>query len=321
VTLAVSQLSTVFDLPTGPAAAVDCVSFDIRDGEVLGLVGESGSGKSMIALSLMRLVRPPGRIASGSVRLHGRDLLALSEHEMRHVRGAAMALILQEPMTALDPVLTIGDQIAEALLVHRKVEPREARRHAIELLDRVRMPQASARVDDYPHHLSGGMRQRALIAIAIACGPSLIIADEPTTALDVTIQSQILDLLREMNRTLNLSILFISHDLGVVTEIADQVAVMYAGRIIEHGPVNSVLRNPQHPYTRGLLTCMPDVHAARRIRPIPGSVPALGAFPSGCRFHPRCTERIDPCYTTPPPIERVGPGHCVRCHLYQDAPG
>jgi oligopeptide/dipeptide ABC transporter ATP-binding protein len=321
VTLEVSQLTTVFDLPTGSAAAVDCVSFAIRKGEVLCLVGESGSGKSVIALSLMRLVRPPGRIAGGSIRLLGRDLLMLPQNEMRRVRGAEMALIPQEPMTALNPVLTIGDQIAEALLVHGTVAPRDARKHAIELLDRVRMPQASARIDDYPHQLSGGMRQRALIAIAIACGPSLVIADEPCTALDVTTQSQILDLLREMQRTLSLSILFITHDLGVVAEIADEVAVMYAGRIVEQGPVRWILRNPQHPYTRGLLTCMPDTRAGRSIRPIPGSVPALGAFPSGCRFHPRCPERVAACHVTPPPTHGVAAGHSVHCHLYHDGPG
>ena len=247
MTLEVSHLTTVFDLPSGQAAAVDDVSFAIRAGETLGLVGESGSGKSVTALSVMRLVQPPGRIAGGSIRLAGRNLLALPESDMRRVRGAEIGLILQEPMTALNPVLAVGDQIAETLTVHGLASTREARRRAVELLELVRMPNAAARVRDYPHQLSGGMRQRVLIAMAIACRPSLIIADEPTTALDVTIQAQVLELLREMKATFNLSLLLITHDLGVVAQISDRIAVMYAGRIVEQGPVRAVHREPQHP--------------------------------------------------------------------------
>src|SRR5262245_13602158 len=295
--LEVSHLTTVFDLPSGPAPAVDDVSFEVRAGETLGLVGESGSGKSVTALSIMRLVRPPGRIAGGSIRFKGRDLLALDEREMRAVRGAGISLIFQEPMTALNPVFTVGDQVAEALLVHGRVARRDAPAAVVDLLTKVRIPDPAARARDYPHQLSGGMRQRVLIATAIACKPALVIADEPTTALDVTIQAQILDLLREMKATLDLSLLLITHDLGVIAETADRVAVMYAGRIVEHGPVREIFRSPQHPYTRGLLASMPGGGGARgqRLRAIDGAVPVLGAFPSGCTFHPRCPDRFDPC--------------------------
>jgi ABC-type dipeptide/oligopeptide/nickel transport system ATPase component len=236
---------------------VDDVSFDVAAGETLGLVGESGSGKSLTALSIMRLVEPPGRIAAGSIRFKGRDLLTLPEAEMRRVRGAEIALIFQEPMTALNPVFTVGDQIAESLLVHGLATRREARARAIELLRAVKIPDPATRVDDYPHQLSGGMRQRVLIATAIACRPALVIADEPTTALDVTIQAEILDLLREMKTALNLAMLLITHDLGVIAETADRVAVMQSGRIVEQGAVRAVLKAPQHPYTRSLLAAIP----------------------------------------------------------------
>ena len=314
--LEVVQVTTVFDLASGPAKAVDDVSFEIRSGETLGLVGESGSGKSVTALSILRLVQPPGRIAGGQIRFKGRDLLTLSESEMRRVRGAEISLIFQEPMTALNPVFTIGDQIGEALLVHGLTTRREARTRAIELLEAVRIPNAETRVRDYPHQLSGGMRQRVLIAIAIACKPSLVVADEPTTALDVTIQAEILDLLREMKHTLNLSLLLITHDLGVVAETADRVAIMYAGRIVEHGPVRSIFRSPQHPYTRGLLASLPGAERGRRLRAIEGAVPVLGAFPAGCAFHPRCPDRFEPCAGTPPPEYSVGDAHGARCYLH-----
>jgi peptide/nickel transport system ATP-binding protein len=317
--LEVSHLTTVFDLPSGPAAAVDDVSFEIRSGETLGLVGESGSGKSVTALSIMRLVQPPGRIAGGQIRFNGRDLLTLSESDMRKVRGAEISLIFQEPMTALNPVFTIGDQIGEALLVHGLTTRRQAKYRAIELLEAVRIPSAEARVKDYPHQLSGGMRQRVLIAMAIACKPSLVVADEPTTALDVTIQAEILDLLREMKTTLNLSLLLITHDLGVVAETADRVAIMYAGRIVEHGPVRSIIRSPQHPYTRGLLASLPGGERGQRLRAIEGSVPVLGAFPTGCAFHPRCPDRFEPCHGTPPGEYAVGEAHGVRCYLHDES--
>jgi oligopeptide/dipeptide ABC transporter ATP-binding protein len=317
--LQVSHLTTVFDLPAGPVPAVDDVSFEVQSGETLGLVGESGCGKTVTAMSVMRLVQPPGRIAGGAIRFKGRDLLALSEADMRAVRGAEIALIFQEPMTALNPVFTVGDQIAEALIVHGRASRREARSRAVQLLDSVRIPDAAARVRDYPHQLSGGMRQRVLIAIAVACRPSLIIADEPTTALDVTIQAQILDLLREMREAFHLSLLLITHDLGVIAEIADRVAVMYAGRIVEDGPVRDVLRNPQHPYTRGLLGSMPGA-APGRLRTIEGSVPLLGALPPGCAFHPRCPDRFEPCATDVPPEYLVGAAHGARCYLHRGKP-
>jgi peptide/nickel transport system ATP-binding protein len=316
VLLSVSHLTTVFDLPGGPVAAVDDVSFEIREGETLGLVGESGSGKSVTALSIMRLVQPPGRIAAGSIRFKGRDLRTLPEAEMRAVRGAEIALIFQEPATALNPVFTVGDQIAEALLVHRRATRREAKIRTVELLDAVRIPDAAARAGDYPHQLSGGMRQRVLIAMALACKPSLVIADEPTTALDVTIQAQILDLLREMKSAFNLSLLLITHDLGIIAETADRVAVMYTGRLVEEGPVRAILRDPKHPYTRGLLASIPGGTPGERLRAIQGSVPMLGALPSGCAFNPRCPDRFDPCTTTPPPEYDVGPEHSACCYLH-----
>jgi oligopeptide/dipeptide ABC transporter ATP-binding protein len=318
--LAVSHLTTVFDTPRGPVAAVDDLTFEIRKGETLGLVGESGSGKSVTALSIMRLVQPPGRIAGGRMAFNGRDLLACSEREMQAVRGAEIALIFQEPMTALNPVFTIGDQIAETLVVHKRATKRQAKARVVELLTAVRMPDAAARVRDYPHQLSGGMRQRVLIAMALACRPSLVIADEPTTALDVTIQAQVLDLLREMKAALDLSLLLITHDLGVVAETADRVAVMYAGRIVETGPVRAIFRAPQHPYTRGLLASIPGGARGKRLRAIDGSVPRLGALPPGCAFNPRCPDRFDPCTVAPPPEFVVGPEHGARCYLH-DADG
>ncbi|MQA29139.1 MAG: ATP-binding cassette domain-containing protein [Luteitalea sp.] len=314
--LSVERLTTVFDLPSGATPAVDDVSFEIYPGETLGVVGESGSGKSVTALSIMRLVESPGRISAGHIRFKGRDLLTLSEREMRSVRGADIALIFQEPMTALNPVFTIGDQIAETLLVHGRATRREARTRAVELLDAVRITDPAAHIKDYPHQLSGGMRQRVLIAMAIACRPSLLIADEPTTALDVTIQAQILDLLRDMKDTLRLSLLLITHDLGVIAGTADRVAVMYAGRIVEHGPVRAIFREPRHPYTQGLLASMPGFGRGQRLRAIEGSVPVLGAFPTGCTFHPRCPDRFEPCPTAAPADYPVGQDHGARCYLH-----
>lgn len=317
--LRVSGLTTVFDTKRGPVTAADDVSFEIRAGETLGLVGESGSGKSVTALSIMRLVQPPGRVAAGRIVFKGRDLLTLEEREMRAVRGAEISLIFQEPMTALNPVFTIGDQLAETLLVHDRATRREARAKAIELLDAVRIPDPAARIGDYPHQLSGGMRQRVLIAMALACRPSLVIADEPTTALDVTIQAQILELLRDMKRALNLSLLLITHDLGVVAETADRVAVMYAGRIVETGPVRSIFRTPAHPYTRGLLASIPGAAPGQRLKAIEGSVPLLGALPPGCAFHPRCPDRFDRCLTAPPPDYPAGAEQTAKCYLHDPA--
>ena len=314
--LRVEHLTTVFETAVGAVPAVDDVSLEIREGETLGLVGESGSGKSVTALSIMRLVQPPGRIAGGRIFFKGRDLLTLGEPEMRTVRGAGIALIFQEPASALNPVFTVGAQIAETLTVHGRATRREARTRAIELLEMVRIPDPAARSRDYPHQLSGGMRQRVMIAIALACKPSLVIADEPTTALDVTIQAQILDLLREMKAALGLSLLLITHDFGVIAETADRVAVMYAGRLVEEAPVREIFHQPKHPYTRGLLASMPTGARGRRLRAIDGSVPAPGDMPPGCAFNPRCPDRFAPCTTAPPPEYRVGVDHDARCYLY-----
>jgi len=314
--LTVEHLTTVFDTPLGPVAAVDDVSFEVRAGETLGLVGESGSGKSVTALSIIRLVQPPGRIAGGRIVFKGRDLLALDEHDLQAVRGADIALIFQEPMTALNPVFTIGDQIAETLRVHGRATGRAAKAQSIELLRAVQIPNPESRIADYPHQLSGGMRQRVLIAMALACRPALVIADEPTTALDVTIQAQVLDLLREMKAAFNLSLLLITHDLGVIAETADRVAVMYAGRIVETGPVRTIFRQPQHPYTRGLLASIPGGTPGQRLRAIEGTVPLLGALPPGCAFNPRCPDRFEPCTSAPPPDYAVGPEQTAKCYLH-----
>jgi len=259
--LRVSHLTTVFDTRRGPVKAADDISFDIQPGETLGLVGESGSGKSVTALSIMRLLQPPGRVAGGQVFFKGRDLLTLDERAMRTVRGAEISLIFQEPMTALNPVMRVGDQIAEALTAHNMASRSEARNRAVELLDAVRIPEPSRRARDYSHQLSGGMRQRVMIAIALACRPALVIADEPTTALDVTIQAQMLELMRELQREFGLALLLITHDFGVVAEMADRVAVMRAGRIVETGPVRQILREPSHEYTRQLLAAVPGTRA------------------------------------------------------------
>jgi ABC-type dipeptide/oligopeptide/nickel transport system ATPase component len=264
--LRVENLTTVFDAKPAPVVAVNDVSFEIRKGETLGLVGESGSGKSVTAFSIIRLVQEPGRITGGKMFFQGQDLLALSEDEMRRVRGAGIGFVFQEPMAALNPVMRVGAHIAEALTVHGLASRSDARARAIELLRAVKIVDPEKRVDDYPHQLSGGMRQRVMMAIAIACKPPLVIADEPTTALDVTVQAQILDLLREMKREFDLSLLLITHDFGVIAETADRVAVMYRGRIVEQGPVRDIFRNPQHPYTKGLLASIPGGEPGTRLR-------------------------------------------------------
>jgi len=314
--LSVEHLTTGFDQHGRFVPAVIDVSFSVGAGETLCLVGESGSGKSLTAFSIMRLVQPPGRIASGAIRFKGRDLCTLGEREMQRVRGAEIALIFQEPMTALNPVFTIGNQIEETLLVHKRATRQNARQRAIELLEAVSIPDPARRVSEYPHQLSGGLRQRALIAISLACGPSLVIADEPTTALDVTIQAQILDLLRDLQKRLGLALLLITHDLGVVAEMADRVAVMYAGRIVEEAPVRALFADPKHPYTRGLMASMPGDAPGTRLRAIQGTVPPLGQLPRGCAFAPRCPERFDPCETAPPGTTDLGGGRTVKCYLH-----
>jgi peptide/nickel transport system ATP-binding protein len=318
--LRVEGLTTMFKLPGGDVRAVDNVSLELRRGETLGLVGESGSGKSMTAMSILRLVQPPGETMGGPIGFNGRtDLLQLSEREMRKIRGAEIGLIFQEPMTALNPVFTIGNQIAEAILVHHQASRAAARDRAVELLDAVRIPHPLKRARDYPHQLSGGMRQRVLIAMALACQPLMLIADEPTTALDVTIQAEILDLLREMKNKLDLALLLITHDLGIVAGHADRVAVMYAGRIVEEGPVRRIFHEPAHPYTRGLLASIPGGTPGRRLASIEGTVPNLAALPPGCAFEPRCPFRFDACSAAPPPPFPVEPGRSTRCYLYDPA--
>ncbi len=318
--LSVRHLTTVFDLPQGPAAAVYDVSFDINRGETLCLVGESGSGKSMTALSILRLVPSPGRIADGEVLFEGCDLLRASEHEMERIRGARIGLVFQEPMSALSPVFSVGEQIVETLLVHKRASSREqAYKLALDLLAQVSVPQPAERMRDYPYQLSGGLRQRVMIALAIACSPSLVIADEPTTALDVTIQAEILELLRDMRKKLGIALLLITHDLGVVAETADRVAVMYAGRIVEEAPVRSLLQDPKHPYTRALLASIPGGIPGTKLEAIPGSVPALGTIPAGCPFTLRCPSRFEPCPIDTPALVDVGIGRRVRCFLHSRA--
>ena len=305
--LSVEHLETVFDLPTGLAPVVIDVSFHLNQGETLCLVGESGCGKSVTALSILRMVPHPGRIVAGRIVFKGRDLLQLAENEMQKVRGAEIGLVFQEPATALNPVFTIGSQIEETLQVHGVARGRAARRRAVELLDAVSVPDPDRRVRDYPHQLSGGLRQRALIAMALACEPALLMADEPTTALDTTIQAQILELLRHLQETFHIALLLITHDLGVVAAMADRVAVMYAGRIVEEGTVRDVFREPKHPYTQGLLASIPGGSAGSRLVAIPGTVPAIGQLPAGCSFGPRCPKRFEPC-------DRAVPGLTViRC--------
>jgi oligopeptide/dipeptide ABC transporter ATP-binding protein len=316
--LSVRHLTTVFEVPGRPVVAVDDVSFDIRKGETLGLVGESGSGKSVTAFSILQLLQSPGRVTGGQILFQGRDLLTLAERDLRQVRGAGIGLIFQEPMAALNPVMRVGRQISESLIVHGLAGKRDARQRAIELLRAVRLTDPEKRVDDYPHQLSGGMRQRVMIAVALACRPALVIADEPTTALDVTVQAQILDLLRDMKREFDVSLLLITHDLGVIAETADRVAVMYAGRIVEHGAVRDIFRRPLHPYTQGLLASIPGGEAGGRLRAIEGVVPNLASLPPGCTFAPRCPHRMDICTTAVPALVPIESGHDARCYLHSD---
>jgi peptide/nickel transport system ATP-binding protein len=318
--LDVEHLTAGFDIDARFVPAVNGVSFRIDAGRTLCLVGESGSGKTLTALSIIDLVPPPGRIASGAVRLNGRNLMDLSEREMQHVRGAEIGFVFQEPMAALNPVFTIGSQIAETLRIHNLATRRTARARAIELLAAVSIPEPQQRVDDYPHQLSGGLRQRALIALALAGEPKLLIADEPTTALDVTIQAQILDLLRDLQQRLGLALLLITHDLGIVAQMADDVAIMYAGRIVEHAPVKPLFSDPKHPYTRGLLESIPDGAPGTHLRGIPGTVPALDAVPRGCSFVTRCPNRFAPCPDAHPGDTLfVADERSVKCYLYGHA--
>jgi len=312
--LDVRDLRTSFFLERGEARAVDGVSFTLDAGRVLGLVGESGCGKSVTALSLLRLVAPPGRIVGGEVWLDGRNLLALDESEMRHVRGTGIAMIFQEPMTSLNPVFTVGSQIAEAVRLHRPVSRRAAWDRAVELLDEVGIADASRRAHAYPHQLSGGMRQRVMIAMAISCEPRVLVADEPTTALDVTIQAEILALLRGLRERHGMALVLITHDLGVVAEEADALAIMYAGRIVERGSVLDVFDRPLHPYTQALFRSIPGIGGRReRLEAIPGQVPDLLRLPSGCSFRDRCPLVIDDCAAIVPPLAEKAPAHEAAC--------
>lgn len=316
--LTVEGLKTHFFTDDGVLPSVDGVSFEIRKGRTLGLVGESGSGKSVTSLSILRLIpMPPGRIVDGQILFHGRDLTKISEAEMRKIRGNEISMIFQEPMTSLNPVYTVGNQIVEAILLHQDMEYPEAREFAISMLERVGIPAPRERIDEYPHQMSGGMKQRVMIAMALACRPKLLIADEPTTALDVTIQAQILELLDELKEEVGMSILFITHDLGVVAETCNDVAVMYAGRIVEYGDVLTVFENPSHPYTIGLFNSLPTVDTRagekdNRLYVIPGMVPRPQDFPSGCRFRTRCEFATEKCSSLPPTVE-LEDGHLAAC--------
>jgi len=319
--LEVNNLQTQFTTRAGLVRAVDGVSFYLDRGELLGLVGESGCGKSITALSVMRLISPPGKIVGGEISFDGRNLLKLSDSEMRAIRGDDIAMIFQDPMTSLNPVFTVGEQIAEALRLHRKLSRKAAREAAIEAMREVSIPDPARRIKDYPHQLSGGMRQRVMIAMALACDPKLLIADEPTTALDVTIQAQILELLNELRKNRELAVLLITHDLGVVAEVADRVAVMYTGRIVEESPVEELFARPRHPYTEGLLRSVPKLSSAtaakvERLETIEGTVPSPTDLPPGCHFAPRCPYRMPRCTEEEIPLYDLEGGVKVRCVLF-----
>jgi peptide/nickel transport system ATP-binding protein len=321
--LELRDLKTWFWTDEGVAKAVDGVSYKVLPGETLGVVGESGCGKSVTALSIMRLIPdPPGKIAGGQILLRGQDLVTLPEDQMRRVRGKRIGMIFQEPMTSLNPVFTVGDQIAEAVLLHQKVSRREAWDRAIEMLRRVRIPSPERRVDEYPHQMSGGMRQRIMIAMALSCDPELLIADEPTTALDVTIQAQILHLIRELQQELGMSVLLITHDLGVVAQTAHHVCVMYAGKVVEYARTRELFKNPRHPYTVGLFQSIPKLgHLSRRLDVIPGRVPSALEFPKGCRFNNRCPFARERCVVEEPPLVETGTDaepHTVACHFWPE---
>jgi oligopeptide/dipeptide ABC transporter ATP-binding protein len=318
--LEIEDLHTFFYTDTGVARAVDGVSFRVHAGETVGVVGESGCGKSVTALSILRLVRPPGRIEPGShIRFEGTDLMALDEHAMQKVRGNRIAMVFQEPMTALNPVFTVGDQIAEVARIHAGMSKRDAWAKAVEMLKLVGIPAPAQRAGEYPHQLSGGMRQRVVIAMALVMNPALVIADEPTTALDVTIQAQILELMADLSRRLGTSVLLITHDLGVVAENCARVIVMYAGEVVEEATTAMLFDAAHHPYTEGLLGAMPRVGGeAERLATIPGTVPPPTAWPTGCRFHDRCPYAWDRCAREHPPLYQIGGGHVSRCHLAEE---
>jgi len=320
VVLSVRHLSTTFATESGIAHAVDDVSFDLLEGETLGIVGESGSGKTVTALSILRLVDHPGEISETSVvEYDGRNLMHLNPKELRSIRGAGIAMVFQEPTTSLNPVLKVGTQISETLRAHRDISRKEARTRAIELLDLVRIPDPRNRVDEYPHELSGGMQQRVMIAMALSCEPSVLIADEPTTALDVTIQAQILELLVDLKHQLGMAMILITHDLGIVAGVADRVAVMYGGQIVEKTATAGLFERPRHPYTNALLQAIPRLdRPVERLETIPGTVPSASAWPIACRFHPRCPKAWDRCSSEMPPLLDAEADHAARCWLVDE---
>ncbi|MFC9157306.1 ABC transporter ATP-binding protein [Streptomyces bauhiniae] len=318
--LEVRDLHVEFRTRDGVAKAVNGVSYGVAAGETLAVLGESGSGKSVTAQAVMGILdMPPGRITGGQILFQGRDLLTMKEEERRRIRGAGMAMIFQDALSALNPVLSVGDQLGEMFTVHRGMSRKDARKRAVELMDRVRIPGAAQRVRDYPHQFSGGMRQRIMIAMAIALEPALVIADEPTTALDVTVQAQVMDLLAELRREYDMGLVLITHDLGVVADVADRIAVMYAGRIVESAPVHDIYKAPAHPYTRGLLDSIPRLdHKGRELYAIQGLPPSLTHIPPGCAFHPRCAMARDVCHTDEPPLYPAGPDRVSACHFWRE---
>lgn len=318
--LEVEKLQTAFQTDKGEVISVEEVSFQLKPGETIGIVGESGCGKSVTSLSIMRLLGHAGTIKKGSILFNGRDLVRIPEAEMRQIRGNEISMIFQEPMTSLNPVFTIGNQMLEVINLHLKLPSKEARAYAIEMLRKVGIPRAEEIIDEYPHKLSGGMRQRVMIAMALSCKPKLLIADEPTTALDVTIQAQILELMKKLRQKSNTAIMIISHDLGVIAEMADKVLVMYAGQVVEEADVFTLFDDPKHPYTKGLMESIPHLEhdSHKRLFSIPGTVPNLHLMPQGCRFHTRCQYATDQCATEKPPLLPVNhTNHRVRCWLYE----
>jgi oligopeptide/dipeptide ABC transporter ATP-binding protein len=320
VVLEVRNLKTYFHTDEGAIPAVDGVDFTLTKGKMLCVVGESGCGKSVTAFSIMRLIpMPPGKIESGEIIYNGQNLVKLTENEMRGIRGNEIAMIFQEPMTSLNPVYTIGNQIVEAIVLHQKVKPKEARERAIKMLEKVGLPDAPKRIDEYPHQMSGGMKQRVMIAMALSCNPEILIADEPTTALDVTIQAQILDLLKSLKETEGMSIMLITHDLAVVSEVADEVLVMYASKVVENAGVNEIFNDPKHPYTQGLIKAIPQLgNRVDRLNEIPGQVPKPQNYPKGCHFADRCPHVMEICRKKDPGMTEVGTDHLVSCFLYEE---
>lgn len=314
--LSVHDLKIYFHILAGTVRAVDGISFRINKGETLGVVGKSGCGKSVTALALLQLIpMPPGELVSGRAEFEGQDLLRLNNEQIRRIRGNRISMIFQEPMTSLNPVFTIGNQIKEAIQLHQGLNSKEAEEKAIEMLEMVGIPDPRRRIKEYPHQLSGGMRQRVMIAMALSCNPALLIADEPTTALDVTVQAQILELMLELQRQINMSIMMITHNLGVIAEMADQVIVMYCGKIVEAAGVRSIFHNPLHPYTRKLLAAVPHLGENKsRLQEIPGIVPSLYNLPPGCDFHPRCAEAEEGCALEQPELQEIEAAHWVACH-------